>query len=203
IAQAIDGYAVHALERQRDGLGIGAGGDHEVVFELPLVTVVDEVDARIEVLIPDLCVRGNVDTPLLRIIADEVVAFARQLTDPDLHLQGPTPAPRKAVLLHFAILSFRSRALRLRALKSAESSREIGERVCSVPEIHSNFDELKQSRSSSEGLSRKLVQRPPQRASARRPSQNFGRDPAPDELPVARVAGEPAVLDNDPAAEDR
>ena len=31
----------------------------------------------------------------------------------------------------------------------------------------------------------------PQRL-ARRPPQDFGRDPAPDELPVARVAGEPA-----------
>src|SRR2546428_8243139 len=69
--------------------------------------------------------------------------------------------------------------------------------------IRSNFDELEQSRSRSEGLSGTLVQRPPQRASARRPSQYLGRDPSPDELPVARVAGEPAVLDDDPTAEDR
>src|SRR5437870_11231348 len=69
--------------------------------------------------------------------------------------------------------------------------------------IRSNFDELEQSRSRSEGLSRKLAQRSAQEASARRPSQHLGRDSSPDELPVARVAGEPAVLDDDPTAEDR
>ena len=91
IAQAIDGCAVHAIERQRDGLGIGAGGDHEVVFELPLVAVIDQIHAGVDVPILDLRVRGNVGAPLLGIIADEVAAFARQLTDPGHRWHGVGP----------------------------------------------------------------------------------------------------------------
>ena len=88
IAQGINGHAVHALERERDRLGIGAGGDHEVVFELPLVAVIDQVHPGVDVPVLDLHVCGNVGAPLLGIIADEVVAFARQLTDPGHRWRG-------------------------------------------------------------------------------------------------------------------
>ena len=58
---------------------IGAGGDLEVVFQLSLVAVVDQIDARINALIAHSRKLRNVAMPFCRIVADEIVALAREV----------------------------------------------------------------------------------------------------------------------------
>ena len=65
-----------ALEAQCDLVGFCAGRDPEVVFELPLIAVILQVDARIDALIFDAGELGNAAAPLGGIIADEIVALA-------------------------------------------------------------------------------------------------------------------------------
>ena len=66
------------MNDQPDPARVGAGLDYEVVFQLALVAVIDEVHARIDVDISHPGVVRHVGAPFLRIIADEVVALARQ-----------------------------------------------------------------------------------------------------------------------------
>ena len=71
------GRAVKALSYgQSDGLRVSARRDHEVIFELPMVTVVDQVDAGIHSLIFHLAVGRHICAPLLPIAANEVVGLA-------------------------------------------------------------------------------------------------------------------------------
>jgi hypothetical protein len=109
VTQGINGGAVRALERERDGPGIGPGGDHEVVFQLPLVAVVDEIHTRVDSPVLDLRVGGNVGPPLLGIIADEVVALARQFPHARHHgcAVGPDePHPQHGTRERFAPFRF-------------------------------------------------------------------------------------------------
>ena len=76
---AVDLDPAHTLETELDRPRIGAGADDEVVLQAAfLVAVEDEVDAGIGLLVSDLGVLGDVGSPLLRIVADEVVAPSRQ-----------------------------------------------------------------------------------------------------------------------------
>ena len=43
--------------------GIGAGSDHEIVLELALVSVVDNIHARVHLVVSHLRIRGNADAP--------------------------------------------------------------------------------------------------------------------------------------------
>ena len=52
--------------------------DREIVFELPPLSVVEQVHAGIDVLILHSGIGGNVGVPLAGIIAEEVVAGAGQ-----------------------------------------------------------------------------------------------------------------------------
>jgi hypothetical protein len=74
-----DADLLRAAEGEADGVGVCAGRDVEVVFEPPLVAVVDEFDARIDLLITHAREVRDVRPPLRRVGADEVVAPARQL----------------------------------------------------------------------------------------------------------------------------
>ncbi len=91
IPQGINAHAIHALERQGDRPGIGAGGDHEVVFQLPLVAVIDEGHAGVDLLVFHLRVRGNVGPPPGRIIADEGVHLAGEFPEPGHLRRGVGP----------------------------------------------------------------------------------------------------------------
>ena len=67
-----------AIEGEGDLVGIEAGSDAEVVFELSLIAVVGEVDSGINGFVVHAAILRNVAMPLRRIIADEIVAFAGQ-----------------------------------------------------------------------------------------------------------------------------
>src|SRR5687767_9188009 len=54
----------------------------EVVLKLPLTSVIEQIYARIDSRVLDLRILPNVCPPLLRIIADEVVALERKLFGP-------------------------------------------------------------------------------------------------------------------------
>ena len=71
-----------ALERERDRPLVGPRGDHQVVLQLPLVTIEDQVDAGIQALVPDACEVGDAGPPLSRIPPHQVVALPGQLLDP-------------------------------------------------------------------------------------------------------------------------
>ena len=67
-----------SCKRQRDLFRMRSRRNTEVVFELSLIAVVHQVDARIDRLILDACKLRNSRTPLCRIAADKVVAPSRQ-----------------------------------------------------------------------------------------------------------------------------
>src|SRR2546425_12635684 len=78
----IDPQRACALDLQFDGLWVSAGSDDEVMFQLTLVAVIDQVNAGIDILVSHLAIGGDISMPFLRIAADEVVVFARQLLKP-------------------------------------------------------------------------------------------------------------------------
>ena len=71
-----------AVHREPDSSRVGAGRDHEVMLQLPLVPVVDQVNARINATRSNFPVIGNVGVPLCGLVADKVVGLARQLLEP-------------------------------------------------------------------------------------------------------------------------
>ena len=74
-------FRTSSFDFERNGFRIGPGRDHEIVFQLPLVAVVNQVYARIHALILYLGVARNIGAPLFRIAADEVVRLAGQLVE--------------------------------------------------------------------------------------------------------------------------
>ncbi len=81
LALGIDLEIVRARKAKCDLIWIGARRDDEVVLELPLLAVVNEVDARVDTAVAHLRERRDVRAPMRRIVADEVVGLARQLVD--------------------------------------------------------------------------------------------------------------------------
>jgi hypothetical protein len=69
---------LRACEAQHHPLGDAAGPHDQVVLELPLVAVVDEVDARVDVFVLHSGIRRHIGPPLRGIVADEVVGLAGQ-----------------------------------------------------------------------------------------------------------------------------
>jgi hypothetical protein len=78
IAADIDANLLSTLERQLNDIRVRAGGDDEVVFELPLITVVDEVHPGINILVTHSPVLWNLSVPVPAIAADDVIALSRQ-----------------------------------------------------------------------------------------------------------------------------
>src|SRR5205814_1015179 len=60
LALCVDLQALRALEAEHDPIRIGSGRDHEVIFQLALVAVVDEIDTGIDRAIVDLGVGRDV-----------------------------------------------------------------------------------------------------------------------------------------------
>ena len=48
-------------------------GDDEVVFQLPLVAVVDEINAGVDVFVLHPGIGGNVGVPVVGVVADEII----------------------------------------------------------------------------------------------------------------------------------
>ena len=86
----VNGHVFCAVERKPDLRRVGTGFDDEVVFEqstemrTPLAggVVVDDVDSRVDILEADSCEVGNIGPPSGGVIAEVVVAFARQAVQP-------------------------------------------------------------------------------------------------------------------------
>ena len=82
VALGVDFESLCTLEAQRDAARIRGGAHDEVVLQLALVTVVHEVDARVEVLVVHPGVGRHIGPPARGIIADEIVGLAGQLLAP-------------------------------------------------------------------------------------------------------------------------
>ena len=82
IALGVDLELVHASKAKHDLFRVRPGSDHEIVFELALVAVVEKVDPGIDVLVVDLCIGRDVGAPRGGIFADEVVCFAGEFVEP-------------------------------------------------------------------------------------------------------------------------
>ena len=68
LAVTVDLQAAYTIEAELNLVRPGAGRNHEVVFELPLVPVVNEIHSRINIGVPNPRVTGNVSTPRSRIV---------------------------------------------------------------------------------------------------------------------------------------
>ena len=73
VAIAIKLKLAGAFDVQTDGIRIGAWGNHVVIFELLLIPVVNQIDARIKGLVLHTRVIGDVLAPLRLVLAHEVV----------------------------------------------------------------------------------------------------------------------------------
>ena len=78
VALAVDAQPVRTVKGERDPVGVGAGGEHEVVLKLALAPVVDEIGARIDALVADLGEVRHTRVPVAAIGAAHVVADPRQ-----------------------------------------------------------------------------------------------------------------------------
>src|SRR5580704_12529284 len=61
-----------------DSMRVGTGRDDKVVLKLALIAVVNQVDAGVNAFVLHLRVVRDIGAPLLWIVADEVVALAKQ-----------------------------------------------------------------------------------------------------------------------------
>ena len=52
---------------------VHAGRDYQVIFKLPLIAIVGQVNAGIDVFVFDLFVGRNVRPPFVRVIADKII----------------------------------------------------------------------------------------------------------------------------------
>src|SRR5690242_697477 len=82
VAVSIELQPLGAVEAELNLPWVGAWRQHEVILQLPLVTVIDQVHTGIDVGILNPGIVGHVGAPLRGIVADEVVAPARQLLQP-------------------------------------------------------------------------------------------------------------------------
>src|SRR5439155_17108514 len=68
-----------AVEGEDDGSRVGPGRDDQIVLELFLRPVEDEVHTGVQLRVAEPGVSGNLRVPARGVVADEVVALARQL----------------------------------------------------------------------------------------------------------------------------
>ena len=87
IPSAVDRGARRSIDLKGDARRRGAWSDDEVVFQLLLIAVVDEVHARIDVVVRDFRVRMDTGSPAARVPADEMIGSPWQFVDAR-HLQS-------------------------------------------------------------------------------------------------------------------
>ena len=78
LAGGIDGNFVRAVETNRNDVGIRRRRDGEIVFELLLIAVVGQIDARINFSDAHLGKCPHAGLPARRIVANQVIDFAGQ-----------------------------------------------------------------------------------------------------------------------------
>ena len=72
-----------ALKDKVDNSWIHAWRDDEIMLNLPLVSVVNQIDTGINAFILDLTVARHIGMPVRGIIADEVITFPRKFVQTD------------------------------------------------------------------------------------------------------------------------
>ena len=77
VAAQVNRELSHTLEGECDAPGIRVRSDHDVVFQLPLVAVIDHIDAGINAGVFHPGVVRHVALPSMGVVADEVVALTR------------------------------------------------------------------------------------------------------------------------------
>src|SRR5579883_2530294 len=85
ISMRIDPYrncSGRALIMAADAVRIRAGGDDEVIFQVLRVTMVRQVNPRIDIPVSDLRIVRNAGSPEPRVAANKIIAFARKLIKP-------------------------------------------------------------------------------------------------------------------------
>src|SRR5882672_4913799 len=78
-ALLVDGDIIRTFEMNRDCRRIGARRDGEIIFKLLLITIINQVDAGIEIFDLEPGVDRDADVPLRWIVADQIIDFARHL----------------------------------------------------------------------------------------------------------------------------
>src|SRR5207249_5981608 len=78
-AVRIERQAISSRKAHPDRLYLGARLDHKVVFQLALVTVVNDVNTGVNAFVVHARIRGHIRSPLAGVIAEKVVHFAGQL----------------------------------------------------------------------------------------------------------------------------
>jgi hypothetical protein len=61
---------------------VGAGGDAEVVFQTALVSIKNQIDSGIDTVVANSRKLRNAGMPMVRVVAEDVVALARQRIGP-------------------------------------------------------------------------------------------------------------------------
>ena len=79
IAGRVGRHLLGSAECQIDRSRVRRGSDHEIELQFTLLTMINKVDAWIDVLINDASVLRNIGLPLLRIASQIVIALSRQM----------------------------------------------------------------------------------------------------------------------------
>ena len=79
IALAVEIKPIRSGKGQGNGGGVGMRGEHKVVFESASRFMIDEVNAGVEASVSDAGIMRDMCLPFGGIVADEVMALARQL----------------------------------------------------------------------------------------------------------------------------
>ena len=86
----VDRLAISTIDRNSDLARIGARANYEVIFQLPLIAVVDDIDARIDGGIANARKGLDVGKLLIRSAASKVVNLAReQITSSRSRIDAP------------------------------------------------------------------------------------------------------------------
>ena len=73
VALGVQFKIVPAFNTQTNGLWVCARRHHKVILELPLVAVINQIHAGVDVPVAYFCVSGNLCLPPSRIVSDQIV----------------------------------------------------------------------------------------------------------------------------------
>src|SRR5579862_6348331 len=73
VSIGVDLGLVDALERHLNRVGVGAGRDDKIVFQFVLISVIDQIDAVIDLAVTHAAVVGDVGAVFSGIVANEIV----------------------------------------------------------------------------------------------------------------------------------
>ena len=117
ISLGIHFQVISAINLQSNALRIRLGSYNKIVFQLPLVAIIKEIDAGIDLVVFDLGEGGNPYVPVLRLAANKVAGLARQFVEAldwrvricaeQIHLQGNRVSTRPAAIVLFGALFVR------------------------------------------------------------------------------------------------